>query len=95
MAAYRARMIDAATAGEAVYDFEARDDLLSDTPVRVVRAFFEGVDPAVFPTRHVDWEINAALKNAERGVVTVAGALHLKDAPPVPFAVMIARKAEG
>jgi len=44
MARYTARMMDAATGGEGAYDFDGPDNLLSLTPVRVVRAFMEHVD---------------------------------------------------
>ena len=67
---------------------------MNDTPVRVVRAFFEHVDRAAFPTKHVDYEINAAFKNKERGIVTCMGALHLEGgASPAPFLLMVARKS--
>jgi len=93
MATYRARLLDAVSPTEGAYDFEAADDLMSDTPVRVVRAFFEHVDRSIFATRHVDWELNAAFKNAERGVVTCMGSFHLEGSQPAaPFLLMIARK---
>ena len=92
MAAYRARMMDAVTPSEADYDFEAPEDLMNDTPVRVVRSFFEHADRSQFRTAHVDWELNAAFKNAERGVVTCMGSFHLEgDQPPAPFLLMISR----
>ena len=94
MASYRARMLDAETGQDGTYDFEAHEDLMNDTPVRVVRAFFEHVDRAAFPTKHVDYEINAAFKNKERGIVTCMGALHFDGgASPAPFLLMVARKA--
>jgi hypothetical protein len=92
MAAYRARMMDAVSDKEAVSTFEGPEDLMHDTPVRVVRAFFEHTDRSTFATAHVDWELNAAFKNAERGVVTCMGSFHLGgDQPPAPFLLMIAR----
>ena len=93
MAAYRARMMDAVSDREAVYDFEGPDDLMHDTPVRVVRAFMEHTDRSRFATAHSDWELNAAFKNAERGVVTCMGAFHIApDQPPAPFLLMIVRR---
>ena len=92
MATYRARMMDAVSPNEGSYEFEAADDLMNDTPVRVVRAFFEHVDRSVFPPEHVDWELNAAFKNPERGVVTCMGSFHLRgEEPTAPFLLMIAR----
>ena len=92
MAIYRARMLDAETGQDGTYEFEAHDDLMNDTPVRVVRAFFEHVDRAAFPTKHVDYEINAAFKNRERRIVTCMGSLHFEgDVPPAPFLLMVAQ----
>ena len=93
MAIYRARITDAVTPTEGVHDFEAGDDLMQDTPVRVVRAFFENVEREALLTAHEDWELNAAFKNAERGVVTCMGSFHIAaDQPTAPFLLMIAPK---
>ena len=90
MATYRARLIDAVSDGEGVHRFEGPEDLMEDTPVRVVRVFFEHVDRAALPAGHVDWELNAAFKNRERGVVTCMGSFHFDGQPPAPFLLMIA-----
>ncbi|MEQ8604773.1 MAG: hypothetical protein RIB45_15775 [Marivibrio sp.] len=90
MARYTARMMDAATGGEGRYDFEGPDDLLRQTPVRVVRAFMEHVDRDMFPLTHVDYELNAAYKDQDRGVVTAMGSLIHDGDPPSPFLLMIA-----
>jgi hypothetical protein len=90
MATYRAWVTDAQTGNEGVYDFEARDDLLDDTPVRVVRAFMEHVDRDLFPAEHVDYEINAALKHGSHRVVTAMGSFILERGPGIPFTLFIA-----
>ena len=64
MTTYRARLMDADSGGEGTYDFEEREDLMDGTPVRIVRAFFEHIDRTVLHTRFIDYEINAAFKNA-------------------------------
>ncbi len=93
MALFRARLIDSQSEGEDAFDFEAPEDLMNDTPVRVVRAFFGSGDPSRFRTKHQDWELNAAFKNRERRVVTCMGSWHLGgDTPPVPFLLLIAPK---
>lgn len=93
MALFRARLIDGLSEGEDSFEFDAHEDLMNDTPVRVVRAFFGGSDPSRFRTHHQDWELNAAFKNRERGVVTCMGSFHLGgDEPPVPFLLLIAPK---
>jgi hypothetical protein len=94
MATYRARMIDAVSDREGAHEFEGADDLLEDTPVRVVRSFFEHVDRSALPAGHVDWELNAAFKNRERGVVTCMGSFHFgAEQEPAPFLLMITQRA--
>jgi hypothetical protein len=93
MADFRARFLDPMSEGEDVFDFDAHEDLMNDTPVRIVRAFFGGADPGRFRTKHQDWELNAAFKNRERGVVTCMGAWHLGEGEaPVPFLLLIQPK---
>ncbi len=92
MATYRARMIDSATGAEGSYDFEAPDDLLSTTPVRIVRTFMEHVGKDLFPHQHVDYELNVALKHSGHDIVTAIGALVLEHTPTLPFMVMISSK---
>jgi alpha-D-ribose 1-methylphosphonate 5-triphosphate diphosphatase PhnM len=89
MATYAARMMDAVSGGEGRYDFEAEEDLLSRTPVRVVRAFMDHVDRDIFPRVPVDYELNAAFANREHQVVTAMGSLIHDDDPPTPFLLMI------
>lgn len=94
MARYTARMMDAETGGEGRYDFDGPDDLLQQTPVRVVRAFMEHVDREMFPLTHVDYELNAAFKDAGRGVITALGSLIHDGDPPSPFLLMISAARE-
>ncbi|SMF38388.1 hypothetical protein SAMN06265365_102441 [Tistlia consotensis] len=89
MATFKAHMLAADTGGEGVYAFDAPDGLLQQTPARVVRHFMERVDRSLLPHEHVDYELNAALKNAEKGVVTAMGSLILERQPPIPFLLMI------
>lgn len=90
---YRAVIMDAETGGEGAYDFEAEDDLMAQTPVRVVRRFMEHADRGLFPHHHLDYELNAAFKNEGRSVVTALGSLILEHAPPLPFMLMITAAA--
>jgi hypothetical protein len=93
MAGYRAWMTDEETGNEGVYDFEGPDDLFAQTPVRVVRTFLEYVDEAIFPKRHLDYEINAALKHGANDVVTAMGSWIIDpDGPPMPFTLFIGRR---
>lgn len=84
--------MDAVTPGETTVDFQARDDLMVDTPVRIVRAFFESTDAGLIPVRHRDWEVNAALKSPDGRVASVMGVLHRAEDTPVPFAVFVSAK---
>lgn len=93
MATYTARLMDAETGNEGLYDFEGPDDLLLKTPVRIVRHFMEHVEEDVLPTQHVDYELNAAMKNATKAVVTAMGELHFENNGTVPFMLMISSKA--
>lgn len=92
MATYTAWMVDAETGSEGTYDFEARDDLFDDTPIRIVRVFMEHVDKDIFPAEHVDYEVNAALKHAPHQVVTAMGSLILEKGPSIPFTLFISTK---
>lgn len=93
MATFTARLLDAKSGNEGSYDFDGPDDLLSQTPVRVVRHFMEYIDKTVLPSQHMDYELNAALKNRERGIVTAMGDLHFEHGEdPAPFMLMIAAK---
>ena len=93
MTTYRARMMDASTGGEGIYDFEDGDALLARTPVRVIRTFMEHVGHELIPANYEDYELNAAFKNDDAQVITGLGNLILTNRPPIPFAVMISPKA--
>lgn len=96
MTTYRARMMDAATGGEGIYDFEDGEALLKQSPVRVIRKFMEHVGKDLIPSNYEDYELNAAFKSENAQVVTGLGNLILTHQPPIPFAVMIsARSAEA
>ena len=90
MPTYRAWMTDAESGNEGVYDFEGPADLFGQTPVRIVRAFMEHVDRNLFPAVHIDYEINAAIKHGEHGVVTAMGSLITEHGPGIPFTLFIA-----
>lgn len=95
MAKYLCIVMHGETGGEGRYQFDGPEDLLSETPVRVFRKFMEMIDHEVFPAQHVDHEINAALKNSQRGVITVLGQMIFRGDPPAPFMAMISRAPEA
>ena len=92
---YVGRIMDAVTGGEGRYQFEAGDKLLKKTPVRVVKTFMEEV--AMTKSQHEieDFEINAAFKNTEHGVVTCMGSLILENGGRLPFLLMVSPASEG
>lgn len=90
MATYYARMMDGTTGGEGSYEFPGPDDLMSRTADEIVTTFFDHIENEIL-RRHADWELNGAMKNRPRGVVTAIGTLiPEKEDEPLPFLLMIA-----
>jgi hypothetical protein len=90
MASYVARMMDASSGGEGTYHFEGPDDLIEGRgAARVLMHFLDDLDRREFPKQHVDYELNAAHKSQEHGVVTGMGTLLLENGGALPFLVMI------
>ena len=92
MTTFIANMMDAETGSDNRYEFDGPEDLLDRTPVRVVRHFMEIVDRDLLPKEHIDYELNAAMKNRSIGVVTAMGSMMLERGGETPFMVMISRK---
>ena len=88
------RIMDATTGGEGRYEFDGPDNLLKKTPVRVVKTFMEEV--AMTESQHEieDFEVNAAFKNTEYGVVTCMGSLILENGGRLPFLLMVSPASE-
>ncbi|WP_425063813.1 hypothetical protein [Pyruvatibacter mobilis] len=93
MSRFTANMMSADRGTEEKYSFDGPDDLLSKSPIKVLKAFFETVEGDIIPKADIDYEINAAFKRdtAMGPVVTAMGTLHLHDSPgpAMPFMVMI------
>ena len=88
MKTFHAVLMHGKRAGEGHYDFDAPELLSQASPVRVMRAFMEHVEENAH-VGHIDYEINAAMKNKELGVVTVLGELHFANDSNQPFVCMI------
>lgn len=86
---YYARMLAADGDAEESYDFEGPENLMDLTVDEIVGEFFKRIEEQVLK-HHLDWEINSAMKNRDRRVVTALGSLvpHRND-PPIPFLLMI------
>lgn len=86
---YYARMLAADGDAEETYDFEGPETLMDLTVDEIVGEFFKRIEDKVLK-HHIDWEINSAMKNRERRVVTALGSLvPSQKAPPIPFLLMI------
>ncbi|MEW5420379.1 hypothetical protein [Amorphus sp. 3PC139-8] len=92
MAQFVASLMDAETGSDNKYEFEGPDDLLHKTPVRVIRHFMEIVDKEILPSEHIDYELNAAMRNKDVGVVTGIGSLIRENGGEIPFLLMISKK---
>ncbi len=90
----RATMMDAAGDAEAVYEFQADEDLFKRSPIHIVKQFMEHVDHVELPAEHVGYELYSTLKSKEHRVVTALGCLLLASGE-IPFMVMIAPKKNG
>ena len=75
---------------EGRYAFEGPEDLLSKTPVRVMKTFMDYVEEHAH-IGHIDYAINAAMKNDGAGIVTVLGELHFEHNSNQPFMCMISK----
>jgi len=75
--------------GEGIYRFEVPDEVAAASPVRIMRAFMEHAEERA-EIGHVDYEINAAMKNREQNVTTVIGEFVFDAGNRQPFAVFIA-----
>jgi hypothetical protein len=92
MTTYTAIIVDGDTGGEGRYDFEYDGDLMQHSPGTAVRSFMASVDRNVLPTEHIDYELNAAMKNTAGTIVTALGSLIREHDGAVPFMMMIAEK---
>jgi len=88
MTKYLAVLMHGRRGTEGRYEFNANDTLLEETPVRIMRTFMDSVE-AQSGLGHMDYEINAALKNEKQNIVTVIGEIHFESGDHQPFVCMI------
>lgn len=91
MATYEAVLMHGERGGEGRHKFEAADDLMTHSPVTVMKVFMAFVDEHA-GLGHIDFEINAAMKNDKYKTVTVLGNLifhHDGENEPQPFCCFI------
>jgi hypothetical protein len=89
MAQYTAVLMHGNRDAEGRHRFEADDDLMTHSPATVMRVFMEAMD-ATAGVGHIDYELNAAMKNRDSNIVTTLGSLVFHDNNVQPFICMIA-----
>lgn len=95
MAEYVGRMLHGRSGAEVDHPFEGPDDLMTRSPVRVMRYFMEHAASGRSFLEHEDYEIFSALRHRENGsvdVVTVTGDFIYAPGNHSPFMCMIAPK---
>ena len=89
MARMKAVPIHGERRGEGTYRFDLPGDMVHAGPVRIMRAFMEHAETRA-ALGHIDYEINAAMKNREHDVTTFIGEFHFEADGRQPFACFIA-----
>lgn len=89
MARYAMVLMHGIRGGEGRYVFEADDDLMTRSPERVLRTAMDTLDERA-GLGHIDYEINAALMNRDKGIVTALGNLIFHGDDVQPFGAFIA-----
>lgn len=89
MARYGATIMHGKRDAERTIEFDGAEDLMSRSPISVMRAFMAYID-AHANIGHVDYEVNTAMKSASAEVVTVLGELKFASGDHQPFMCMIA-----
>jgi hypothetical protein len=85
----KAVLMHGARGGEGTYRFDLPRDLVHASPVRIMRAFMEHAETRA-ALGHIDYEINAALKNREHDITTVIGEFVFGPDNRQPFCCFIA-----
>jgi len=75
--------------GEGTYTFDIPDAAAAGTPMRIMRAFMEYAE-AHTDIGHIEYEVNAAMKNREHNITTVIGEFLFEGDGRQPFACFIA-----
>ena len=88
MATYHATIMHGKRDTEGRYEFTGPDDLMSRTPLQVMRALMTHVE-AEAHIGHIEYAVNAAMKARNSDVVTVLGELEFESGDHQPFVCMI------
>ena len=88
MATYGATIMHGRRGGDRTFDFQGPDDLMTHSPMTVMRTFMAWLDDTA-DLGHIDYQVNAAMKNEKYMVVTVLGELTFEKGDHQPFVCMI------
>ncbi len=88
MAKFGATIMHGKRGGERTFEFDGPDDLMTHSPVTVMRTFMAWLDETAH-VGHIDYQVNAAMKNEKYQVVTVMGELVFEKGDHQPFVCLI------
>ena len=74
--------------GDGSYEFDGPDDLFSHSAMTILRTFMAHLEASA-GLGHIDYHVNAAMKNKEKQVVTSLGSLVFHGNDEQPFVCMI------
>lgn len=86
----QATLIHGRHAGQDTYEFDIDENMLEETPIRIMRKFMEYMDEAAH-LGHLDYEINAAMKDDDN-VISAIGAILFSATNRQPFTCLISPK---
>ena len=91
MAKFKMVLMHGSRHGEGTHYFEAADDLLTHSPMTVLRAAFDGMraEVSAVDIGHLDYEIYSALNDKAKGVVSALGALIFEGGQHEPFTALV------
>jgi hypothetical protein len=85
---FRAAFMSADTGGSATYEFQADSDLFHQSADEIVGTFMARMNDRLDWERPLSYELNSAVKKADKKVVLAAGSLVLEKGE-LPFLLMI------
>ncbi len=85
---FRAAFMSADTGASATYEFQAEPDLFRHPADAIVRRFMDRMNGQVDWEHPINYELNSAVKKAEKQVVMATGSLLLQKGE-LPFPLMI------
>ncbi|MEM8957241.1 MAG: hypothetical protein AAGC86_05430 [Pseudomonadota bacterium] len=90
MASYNFTVMHGRRDAHGTYSFEAADDLMTHSPVRVMKVAMEHMDEMAH-IGHIDYHLFSCLKDKETGIVTALGNFVFHGDDVQPFTAFISR----